>query len=673
MPLEIMDQHVGIGSKSPFALTDTFTVISNHSGNQIIATAYLDGGVPNLAIISESPTDQPNGTTVSIPVADPDSQSFLQKEAHKLFKYWSVKPTITLGEAIPFDQLDYQLEDAAKPYYTDSFYLYDEPEARNLLRAVVVGMFKYKIPESLARRIESTYKHELPNLIKQLDFNGRYRTAFTFVLPANSLELSPSRETVEDTPANAAVVFEAFKSASNDMVKDILSLGPALLNDLNTLFSEPVTTLQQFLVIHNKFYSTYTEDFQKLFDGYLANSRHLPDNIRIAADTLITNPYRLSGFRKYSNGTYSTTATLLCVSTWVSSIFDRNNIKEVYQCKLNRKSLFVGTSVNLSSTHDHYYFVNTPTAKQVAKYANYNNVTSITYNGTQILIRDIICTDHPNLQTVINKLAPIATELPLSLFDTPKVSATRNGNTTRRPSDQIKIFNVLFSNINLSGKVSASEFYSAEIPANAEIIILQHSVSDIPADYWNEALSSMLLPFPVLVLHELKPERPTKRFITFAETHPNVSVKPANIQPEWGMRNLLSRFYASNTDHFKRIYLVNSMLSWSTSYSDKSYRELLNNSPLKYYRKLLPLPTYKFLIRSVKHSIQAVGLKKTTEALVYGRTYCFPNLHDHLSNPSEAVAHSGVQLVRKASPEQLDYLFQHPTLLTDLQQLILGL
>lgn len=673
MPLEIMDQHVGIGSKSPFALTDTFTVISNHSGNQIIATAYLDGGVPNLAIISESPTDQPNGTTVSIPVADPDSQSFLQKEAHKLFKYWSVKPTITLGEANPFDQLDYQLEDATKPYYISTFYLYDEPEARHLLRTVVVGMFEYQIPESLARRIDSTYKHELPNLIKQLDFKGRYRTAFTFVLPANSLELSPSRETVEDTPANAAVVFEAFKSASNDIVKDILNLGPAFLNDLNTLFSEPVTTLEQLLVIHDKFYSTYTEDFQKLFDSYLTNCGYLPDNIRHAADALTTNPNKLSEFRKYSDGTYSPTNRLVQFYTCVSSILHRNGIKEVYQCKLNRKSLFVGTSTNISNDHSHYYFVNTPTTKQITKYANYNDVTSITYNGAEILIRDILCTDHPNLQTVISELAPIATELPLSLFDTPKVSTTRNGNTTRRPSDQIKVFNVLFSNINLSGKVSASEFYSAEIPANAEIIILQHSVSDIPAHYWNEALSSMLLPFPVLVLHELKSERPTKRFITFAETHPNISVKPTNIQPEWGMYSLLSRFYSSNTEHFKRIYLVNSMLSWSTSYSDKSYRELLKDSPLKYYRKLLPLPTYKFLVRSVKHSMQTVGVKKTTDALIYGRTYCFPNREDHLSNPSEAVAHSGVQLVRKASPEQLDYLFQHPTLLTDLQQLILGL
>jgi len=85
---------LGLGSKSPFSYTDAFNVSSFYNGVVKNYTAYIDdAGTPNIALMGEAVTKEPNGVEVSLSVAEGDHRSFKDKIS-KVFKYFAVKPII---------------------------------------------------------------------------------------------------------------------------------------------------------------------------------------------------------------------------------------------------------------------------------------------------------------------------------------------------------------------------------------------------------------------------------------------------------------------------------------------------------------------------------------------------------------------------------------------------
>jgi hypothetical protein len=98
----------GIGAKSAFSYTDSFTVTSFYNGVRYLYVAHLgdEGGV-NL--ISQNNTTQPNGVEISIGVKPKDIVDFYNA-VQRCVKFWSepikffgtrdifqLKPTLTLG------------------------------------------------------------------------------------------------------------------------------------------------------------------------------------------------------------------------------------------------------------------------------------------------------------------------------------------------------------------------------------------------------------------------------------------------------------------------------------------------------------------------------------------------------------------------------------------------
>ena len=77
----------GIGSLSPYALTDSFTVKSYINGICRTYNCYRDEDRrPVVALLTEMETDEPNGLEVSLTVDD--RVSAFQEEAVHVFKYW---------------------------------------------------------------------------------------------------------------------------------------------------------------------------------------------------------------------------------------------------------------------------------------------------------------------------------------------------------------------------------------------------------------------------------------------------------------------------------------------------------------------------------------------------------------------------------------------------------
>ena len=89
---------LGLGSKSPFAYTKSFTTTSYHNGKSYTYIAAMDElGVPSLNLVSVSDTDEPNGLEISFAVGKYDYGEFARK-SKRIFHYFANKPIIEGGD-----------------------------------------------------------------------------------------------------------------------------------------------------------------------------------------------------------------------------------------------------------------------------------------------------------------------------------------------------------------------------------------------------------------------------------------------------------------------------------------------------------------------------------------------------------------------------------------------
>jgi hypothetical protein len=97
---------LGLGSKSPFSYTDSFSVESRFDGEKKVYNAYLDeDGLPSISKMTEQKTDEPNGLTIRFPVKSADFYAFREKAAATL-RWFKVQPKVT-GATIEFPQTSY--------------------------------------------------------------------------------------------------------------------------------------------------------------------------------------------------------------------------------------------------------------------------------------------------------------------------------------------------------------------------------------------------------------------------------------------------------------------------------------------------------------------------------------------------------------------------------------
>lgn len=83
----------GLGSKSPYAITDSYTIESRFNGTKSTILASKKNGVPFLMVTMEEPTDDVNGITVCIPIHDSDIYNVTRAVTRQLY-FFPTKPTI---------------------------------------------------------------------------------------------------------------------------------------------------------------------------------------------------------------------------------------------------------------------------------------------------------------------------------------------------------------------------------------------------------------------------------------------------------------------------------------------------------------------------------------------------------------------------------------------------
>lgn len=191
----------GLGSKTPFIFTTTFTIRSRHNGIERTYNAFLGSDkVPQISLVATRQTEHGNGIKVSIPV-NPDHAEEFTREAAFIFSFFKVKPITNFD---PFLELAYPtvLDELNERGYSEVFA--NHYKFRSALYGrddqyyAVIGTVAYPIDIDNIRRELDDEKRSIYDFLYTMNDVGRYNEfkAIFVRFEIGELEIAPSRESL---------------------------------------------------------------------------------------------------------------------------------------------------------------------------------------------------------------------------------------------------------------------------------------------------------------------------------------------------------------------------------------------------------------------------------------------------------------------------------------------
>lgn len=99
----------GLGAKTPFSYSDSFSIVTNHNGVKYNYGCAIDETkVGKMALLNKSSTSEPNGTEIIIPVKPMDFKAFSDWTEHAT-RHFDVKPVIK-GNTLNFQPIEKIIE-----------------------------------------------------------------------------------------------------------------------------------------------------------------------------------------------------------------------------------------------------------------------------------------------------------------------------------------------------------------------------------------------------------------------------------------------------------------------------------------------------------------------------------------------------------------------------------
>lgn len=225
----------GLGSKSPFSYTDSFTIVSAHGGKQYTYAAYVDQvGGPSVSLVDEQPAspDWPTGMIISLAVKQHDYYEFQQK-AQQIFSWFRVTPKMVNSEQIKTRSYSVEAPEFAIPTASE----YGDGVC------IVMGNVRYPVPSS------------------ECGGDGWWNTVRpTLRMPIGTVDVAASRENLEFTPKTRTAIENAMACVQEHLGKELVEKVQQF--DVTTLVGQRdahawlhptanrwgVTQLKQFLV-----------------------------------------------------------------------------------------------------------------------------------------------------------------------------------------------------------------------------------------------------------------------------------------------------------------------------------------------------------------------------------------------------------------------------------------
>lgn len=236
----------GIGAKSAWAYTDSFTIVSITDG--IKRTYVAHTGVNKngtLQLLTETPTNEPSGTEIQIPVKYQDIQAF-ENAAYRAVYFWNDRPKFINGEC------------PQKPYTHKhgSLEIINEFNVdRNILNE--------RFPIALIDGIPYSMNKFLSSSKFLRDLEDRVSKAMLIHFPNGILELSASRESIGDSSQSIQAIDSEAK-----LIND------SITNSLKNEFKQ-ATTVSDWVKVHQNNYNLFrTIDISPEFNDYKIDCDH---------------------------------------------------------------------------------------------------------------------------------------------------------------------------------------------------------------------------------------------------------------------------------------------------------------------------------------------------------------------------------------------------------------
>ena len=217
----------GLGSKTPFAYDDRFSISSIYDGVRTEYAAYLDEtGIPKCDTMMTVKTTERNGVTITINVKEGDFYRF-RNEIQQQLRYFAVKPILTNADGLKFEPLE-----------TPALSFDGIDLLNNSSMTVIQGGVGYRVDyRQLSDKINQAYDSQLRFL---------YRAGCRLYFDIGSINVTASREGIEyddHTIKSIEDKLKAFKTHAKKHLKNVIKstkndweLG-CLLNDSPILTS----------------------------------------------------------------------------------------------------------------------------------------------------------------------------------------------------------------------------------------------------------------------------------------------------------------------------------------------------------------------------------------------------------------------------------------------------
>jgi hypothetical protein len=277
----------GLGSKTPFAYADSYTVTAILDGKKRSYNAYLDEkSIPMISLIHQEDTDEEQGVEVSFPVHANDVRAFAFA-AQRVMLGFDITPDINIT-----------IEKPEVSIKGDNWTLYRENKLVERLH-VRQGCVLYPVDRYALQAID-------PDGIDQ----GLFRQSIVLEMPVGSVDITPDREKLSYDATTRKNISEALKGVSEEMVK--VAIEKISLSE--TLHDAAVALNQQCADIN------LNESLaRKIHRNARWQGRRVPHSFSIRNPRMLKRNGLNLNLYMYSRGRYSRLAIDSTLQTWKNS------------------------------------------------------------------------------------------------------------------------------------------------------------------------------------------------------------------------------------------------------------------------------------------------------------------------------------------------------------------
>lgn len=247
----------GLGSKTPFAYTSSFTVTSFFNGTKYVFLATKKDGYPSILPIGEEPTDEPNGLLIRIPV-NRDMPNRFYEEA---IDYLSLIPEINISSNKPITKnIAFSVTDNVSlytPTRTGKTYSWQKDSGVFFKQ----GQNTYRVTALIDSR-----KHR--NIY---EFYGEMDIVYN--IPIGTLNITPSREQLAKDEHNNDKIAELLAELNTKLgviIKELTTNAKFTENSNSTIPSCIARAYQTFL--YDKYFSFFYNSIGRYYFNWTRNN-----------------------------------------------------------------------------------------------------------------------------------------------------------------------------------------------------------------------------------------------------------------------------------------------------------------------------------------------------------------------------------------------------------------